>query len=388
MAGETTPPLAYLDASREAHFAITLFENQANLGELIEQFGPRQVTGHELDRYRHVCRKNYDSLRIREIEAPTSSELGSEEDESEEVVPYFEVSCDGISYDSTSMGFGELCACYVIWWVYRFTSSTILVLDEPDSHLSPSSRNELLDIIALAASDKKHAVILSTHSAELLDRLVESEILVVLPDRLARSRSNVSRATSKRHALRGLGLSRPARILVVVEDVDAKEAARQILNLWGDGLARYFDIQIVEGGATELARFVRQFPKSSGSFRAYGLLDGDKRTEFKTAEDLIFLPEDNDPIAAARAKIQRDVGAFSQAIGVEEKQVVAALDRVSHLDHHDFINGLIDALGMHASAATVRTAVIAAWLNDDAVRRATREAAETLLGHLAAMPLN
>lgn len=387
--GSKAPPIFYLDVSRDVHAAKTLLESQANLDELIDQFGARTVNGDELDRYRHVCRKNYESLRIREVEPPTRDDPGRDSEESdEEVIPFFEVVCDGVSYDSRTMGFGELCACHTIWWVNRLTSSSILVMDEPDAHLSPSSRCKLLDVIALAASESRHAVFLSSHSAELLDQLAESETLVVLPDRDTSSRSRVSRSATKRHALRGLGLSRAARILVAVEDIDAQEAVRQMLNTWGQGLARYFDIQIVEGGATEVARFIRLFPKNSKSFRAFGILDGDKRDAFQHEDDLLFLPGTRDPIADARTKVSERLASFSDTIGVDTARVTDALREIEHVNHHDFIAAFGESLGISATSDKIRTSVISNWLGDVSISADAKATAEQLLERLAQLPLD
>ena len=379
------PPTAYFDASRESHRSRGYFKNQAELRELLDQFEARNVVGNELDKYKHVCGKNYVSFRVREVEAPAEASIADEDPE--DVIPFFEVECNGVAYDSLSMGFGELCACSAIWWICRAEKSSALLLDEPDSHLSPASRSALLDVVALEASENKHFVVLATHSSECLRNLSEKEILVI-HDTGAGGGKSIYQSENKRQIVRSLGLSQPVKVLLAVEDVDSLEVVRQSLNWWGDGLERSFEVQIVTGGANELNRFVGLFPKDARSLKIRGVLDGDKRNEFATSEFLLYLPGDTDPIANARSKVPIYADGFASALGVPVERLISAHDRVAHVDHHDYLHSLVSSLGINGTVSDARSALVRLWIQHEEIAPELRTMCVTLKTVLFGLPLD
>jgi hypothetical protein len=312
----------------------------------------------------------------------------SEEDDEESFYPFFQVDLDGLTYDTLTMGFGELCACYLLWRVFRAQKGSILLLDEPDSHLSPLSRKALLDICALAAGDMSHCIIFSTHAAELLQCMSEREIYVLHKDESDPPKDCVFEASTKREVMRMLGLCSPTRILLVVEDVDAAETIRQILNRWGKGLERSFEIQIVKDGASEIIKLVRLFPAETASLKLIAILDGDKRTSYPGIDAVLFLPSDEDPVASARRTLPANLGQLAESVGVTEVRLRAALDNVSHVDHHDFCASLLMELGTASSVPEIRAALIGSWFSNGAISQQSEALSDELHRLLALIPID
>jgi hypothetical protein len=218
-----------------------------------------------------------------------------------------------------------------------------------------------MDLFALAAHERKLVVIFTSHFVEPLAALREAEMALVQSD-LANGHSNVAPVAGKRHVMRALGLAPTRRLLVAVEDVDAQEAVRQIINRWGFDYSGVVEVQVIPGGSTAVARFIELFPAGATLCRAIAVLDGDKKEEHPNNQAILFLPGTNDPIAEARASLAADTVALH--LGVEVAILNPALAKVAHVDHHDFCAELRDALQLEGrSVAHVREALIKAWLN-------------------------
>lgn len=382
------PPVFLLDVSSSSHQAQDFFRRQSALQELLDQYEERRLSDDEMSKFRYVCGKNYTSVGIREIEAPTPlapqhAEAPEEDEDAELSFPFFEVECDGLTYNSLNMGFGELCAFTVLWWLGRAPRSSVLLLDEPDAHLSPASRAALVDLIALEASDNKHIAMFSTHSAESISKISESEI-VAFGD--GERRDWLMTAPQRRQLLRALGVCHPVKILIVVEDIDGVELARLCLNRWGIGLSECFDIQQIAGGENEVMEFVRRFPESA-SIRVQGILDGDMRQTHAGTPNIDFFPGTFDPVATARGRFTDFAESFAAALGVDVALLTAAHVSVAHIDHHDYMHALISALHISSSVAAVRTALFTSWLRLDDVSEDAKALTDRLLDRLASLPV-
>lgn len=372
--GLVDPPQAlnseFIDASFEIRAIQKVLVGQTNLEEMLEQYESNLPNQDQVGLYRHVCGRAYDSISFKEVEFPASPDLTdlAQEDSSDNVFPFFEVQVDGVRYDSRSMGLGEFCGCYLIWRMRRADEGSALFLDEPDSHLSPASRAALLDAIAFLAHERKLWIAFTTHSIELLEGLRECEIFLVSSDVVGQP-ARMLPINQKRHAVRTLGLAQQRKLLIVVEDVDAKEAVWCIVNRWASDIAKTIDVQVVSGGEVQVRNFVRAFPQDSQICQAIACLDGDKRVApggAQTETRIFYLPSAYDPVQAARTVVEADCNSLANLLGVDANELSVALLRIRHVDHHDFLSRLIAALHLEGKGVPeVRTCLMKAWLFAD-----------------------
>ncbi len=377
----------YIDASLDSHYIQNYLARQPDIDDLVQQAGIRTLSEGDMDLYRHVCKRNYSSISISEIEAPAPATLAEEDEGDDTVFPFFSVELDGIKYDSLSMGFGELCAFYIIWKTNRANRGTILLFDEPDSHLSPASRRALLDVLAFLADSRDLLVLFSSHAVESLHVMEESEMHIIHSHGVS-SPPHIAPVNTKRNVIRALGLTQIRRLLLVVEDVDAKEAVQQILNRWGNDIASSVDIQVVGGGAAEVIRFVRLFPPNASICRVVAVLDGDKKTEHSEA-GVLFLPTNHDPVHAARSSVVSDAQQLATLLGVDYETLKLSLKNIAHINHHDFCAGLKDELKLEGiEVSRVRAALIHAWLDTPDISVAGQSLAGQLSQYVDSIPLN
>lgn len=81
---------------------------------------------------------------------------------------FFIVEAEDATYDSLSMGLGELSALTIWSNLKEMDHHTILALEEPESFLSPSARSSLGEFLVKESVRKKHVVVTSSHSADIV----------------------------------------------------------------------------------------------------------------------------------------------------------------------------------------------------------------------------
>jgi hypothetical protein len=356
---------------------------QSNLNEVLAQFEQKVCYGTELDLYRYICQRNYSKVLVRELEFPSESESigdGTENLE-EKVFPFFEIEIDEISYDAKAMGFGEFCACYLVWKIFRSNKGSILLFDEPDSHLSPLSRLSLSNAMALVAKERELWICFSTHSIEMLEELIEDEIFIVSSD-VSQWLPRVPPASGRRRAMITLGLAQQRCLLIVVEDVDSVEVVWSMVNRWGSEIAKCLDVQIIPDGAENVLRFVAEFPCDARICRVIAALDGDKRIygDARAPGRIFYLPSDYDPILAAKTFVEHDCRSFANLLGVDPDELRKSLRRIAHVNHHDFLRELLDRQQFGGrTVSSLRTALINEWLSDEAVSSDARDFVQNIL---------
>ncbi|MFZ5842504.1 MAG: hypothetical protein ACOY3E_06320 [Pseudomonadota bacterium] len=392
VAGSNLPDglnVLFCDISKETHELISILKGFGDLEDLMSQAGPRLLKGEELSAFRYACFKQYDEVKVFELERP--AELTISEDAVEDgrdVVPHFVVKIGNIVYDSLSMGFGELCICYLVWKMWGLERSSILLLDEPDSHLSPPSRRALLDLLAFYADQKDFWVFFSSHAVDSLHRLSESEISLIysenadVPPRLAL-------ASDKRAVIRTLGLSTGRRLIILVEDVDAEEALVQILRKYGSEICDCIEVKSSVLGAEQLIGLQRQIPKDIAAFKILVVLDGDKRDAFKSSDDVLFLPGDEDPILQAMNLVLADCQDFCKRMGIEQAAAEKAVNGARHRNYHDFCGVVAGNLTMQGvSAEFVRRHALSMWVCTDVVAKQAPQLIKSLSDVVLKIPID
>jgi hypothetical protein len=380
------PAAVFIDASAQAHKLLEFFRVQRDLPEFLASYGFKRSTKNEAAPFSFLCGRAYDHIEIAEVEGSVQTSAGLDDLLEPEVLPFFKVSFGGVEYDTLSMGFGELCAFYVIWSLNRVQKGSVVLFDEPDSHLSPVARRALSNVIATVAAERELWVAFSSHSTEALEALDDSELYLVDPAQ-GPSSHPVSLAGARRRALRALGIAPVKRLLIVVEDIDAEEVALQVLNMFADDVSGAVDVQKLVAGATDVVRFVDAFPAESRIGRCVAVLDGDKRPDFSANKNVLYLPGATDPIAAARRVVTATPSVFAAQLGVAVERLAAALRGVEAADHHDFCSALLEELRLEGTRVpAVRRALISAWLSDESTASEARYLAALIVELVDKLP--
>ena len=356
--GNVSPTLRIekIDAASEVHVIQKYLSTQNNLAEYIAQFGERQVLGLELSLYQLVANRNYLNLSVKELESPSDPD---------DVIPFFDVNVNSVPrYDSRSMGFGELCTCYLIWRIQRCEKGSIVLLDEPDSHLSAGSRRALTDFFAVVAADKELWIVFTSHSIEPIEKLREDE-LILLNRPEAMFGTPVVLAQQKRDAIVQLGFTLSRRFLLVVEDVDAQELVSQVLAKWQPQIAKACEVAAMVRGAEEINKLIKLFPRRTSVCTLTAILDGDKRSTVEGDSNILFLPGTSDPMNQMKDWCLNNVQIISDRLGIDTLTVGNAIVRAASCNYHDFCASFSEALQQpNFDTKVARRSLLSAWLSD------------------------
>lgn len=355
----THPTFESIDTSRDAHTSTSYLKKQQNLAEYLLQFEFKTINQQGLLEFNAISGRSYSEIKIKEFESPLDPD---------DYLPYFSVKLsNGTEYDSLGMGFGELCTFIVIWRVSRCKSGHAILLDEPDSHLSPNARRRLADFLAIKAAEKELWIVFSTHSIESIENMSESELLLLARQDEDHS-SPISVGNDKNEAFLRLGLTLSKRFLLLVEDVDSQELINQILQKYQPIIAQTCEVLPLIKGGEEIAKIVNDFPAENSVCRVIAVLDGDKSKTIATTNNIVFLPYDSDPIAAAKEWIQHHIEALAIRLQLSEDLIRTTAIRSAHVDHHDYCAEIANRLGLPGiQTKDVRRALISAWLSDQTV---------------------
>jgi predicted ATPase len=352
---QTSQVVEKVDVSLEVHRFQNFVYGVQNFDELLPQVGCKNLIDSERAEYCYANSKNYTSIKIFELELPG---------ETESDFPFFELTLDGITYDNRSMGFGELCSCFVIWKIRRQEKGSVLLFDEPDAHISPNCRIKLINIFAFIAHERKLQIFFTSHAIETIKALVLDEIILVDP-----AFDQVNSAASKKYLIsRKLGMVTAPKFLLCTEDVDGCELLMKIWTRFGGSMSNLVEVNKMLGGATELIRLQRLFPDNSQVCKLRIVLDGDKKTEFGTNKKILFLPGNLDPVQASREYVIGNPNFFAATIGVDVEILSDCLFQISHVDHHDFCAELSRELNIQGvTVERIRSSLFLAWLEDPSI---------------------
>lgn len=337
-----------------------------NFADVIEPVKPLELNQEQLDRLCYVVGKKYDSCLIFEI----SDYAGFDR------FPYFKVTSNGVKYGSEGMGQGELSLMLVLWVLQDLPKNSILILEEPESHVSPRSQAALMNVIAEAAALRGIWTIITTHSPTIAEPIPAEHLRLV-----ARTASGVEIIhKAKRHLIASvLGSGQSYNGMALVEDDVAKEFLISILDEFDPDLLRQLEV-VSAGGESKISAALPALPQSS-QFRLLGVYDGDQRGRIN-GEDFnwphVFLPGTQDPAAMLKESMQID-GATSLLITElrrDPDSIVAALDAHLGTEPRDWI--IECAKAMVITKGELVRCLFRVWLQSPGATQMAREFVDSL----------
>lgn len=344
----------------EPSYLVNLTHKQvnedANFSELLEPLSPYSLDADELEILGYLVGKKFDLCQIYEV-----TEYGDLDP-----FPYFIAESCGRRYGSESMGYGELSLLFVLWKLRTIQKNSVLVLEEPEAHVSPRSQRALMDILAKSCDEKGLSIILTTHSPAIIANLPNVNLVLISKN------GNETRATigaSKLQINELLGATTLKRAFVLVED---RVACQFVLALLGEiGLDLLAQIEVVvAGSAQKIDSVLSALPESrDGWLKVIGVYDGDMRTKLDAKQFILphlFLPGELSPervLHDALAKQGNPAEVLATELRRPYRVVVTALDAVDGLDVHDWFMQLPDRIG--CDHPTLMAALVRIWLCDN-----------------------
>jgi len=318
-----------------------MFSGQNNIEELLEGYSVNNLNQDGLKLVNFLTNSTYEKIEIINIE---------DEFEPFPKLPYFKVEKEGASYDSRSMGLGEMSLLYFYWlsdYIKKSDLPCLLLVEEPESFLPPLIQDRLCDVLALNSATKGATTLISTHSEHILKKIPRSHIHIM---RKNNSSVRFHSATSNFEQMCILGLNSPKKGLLFFEDQSAylftcsflKSSPQYVLDSF------YFHKSGSEG---DVVQDLSRFPSYLENFCMIAVFDGDCKGKIAHQlldyKNYLFLPSKMAPDELLVEYVSKlNVSILASYLSLSEAIVSTALDVAEGSDHHDYFHELAQVLDL------------------------------------------
>lgn len=337
----------FIDTGMHVPAILEFIKRDTNFGDLIEGIDPVRFDKDELDLARFIVGRYYEEILVYEIlDTPFAG-----------VLPYFKVVAQGASYDTLEMGYGEIAVIYILWVLARVPPGSLILIEEPETFLSPRGQTALVDAVARYIKDKQLFVVMTSHSGAIAVRMRNDEIIYATRSAGRVSFHNPSKTSD---LVSRLGLVPEKTFVLFLEDFAAKVFAQCLIERHSVHLRGLVEYSICngEGGVTKA---IAGIPDDIHLVVHLGVLDGDQRTVANVADSrIVFLPGTEPPeallIAFVRGLSESDL---SRMLDADPGDVARASAHADGEDLHSWFHTF--AAGVGAPYSDVLRRITAAW---------------------------
>ena len=362
---------SFVDPSDLAAKCLSQIGADKNFGDLLEATAPVILDADELAVASYLVGKSYTEILMYEI----ADYAGFER------FPYFQATSAGVSYGSEGMGRGELSLLLTYWTLRDLKKDSILILEEPETHVSPASQESLMNVVAKFSDEMGIWVVVATHSPTIISRVLREHLKLLVrvagPACFVRepTKMDISRILGGRVAFNGA---------LIVEDEAAKHFLLTLIEEFDPGLLRQWEV-VSAGCDSAITGILKMMPKTHRWLTLVGVYDGDVREKIAAEKELrwphAFLPGDIAPEYLLLNFVENQpniVQALAGELKKGEDQIRVALEVTTGKDHHDYFRVFAEAVGLDIRA--VRRALVRLWLSSDGANKALGEG---LVGEIA-----
>lgn len=377
--GDVDIDIHRVDAGADWHRLKNLIAIEANWYELLEQHGERICSDDELAELSYITGKQYSECRLWEID-----DYG----DGENTFPYFRVTAEGHEYGFEEMGAGEGSLFLIWWYLKQVRRPGVLLLEEPETHVTCRSQRALMNLIAEPCSQRLCCVV-TTHSPDIISHVPQECLRLVLRDQGVARIVNAPDDTQLRLVL---GVEIPKIVTALVEDECARVLTKEILRVFRSDISSRVHIQIA-GSDGDIISILRHFPNSTQGPKIVAVFDGDQKQNYEVPaypsefipdgmkHPVEFLPSTGSPEEFLISVGQNAGQQISAALQVSEYQVIAVLASITGLDHHDWLTEFAERLNIDFERAVSILLNIAIQNADHATE--CEQLADKLAGHVA-----
>ncbi|MDU0641558.1 ATP-dependent nuclease [Pseudomonas aeruginosa] len=336
--GESATEVHWVEPSFVVNQVYKSISDDSEFHSLLEPLSPIKLSNDELEILQYITNKSFETCDIFEI--TEYSEL--------DPLPYFRVQSNGVEYGSESMGLGELSLLTIFWKLRVLPRNSILIIEEPETHVSPKSQRALMDIVAKYSDEHKISIILTTHSPAIISKIPQDRIILINREI---NKTRVQHGIRKSQINELLGEPRQYRGLILVEDKAAQQFLISLASIINTGLLDQFEILDAKG-ADSIRQSLTNLPKVKTPWlNILGIFDGDMRKEINPTNfkwPCTFLPGDQSPECILRESARGNVefiNRLSDRFYKTTEEIHIALQHVEGLDIHDWYTQLPRHLG-------------------------------------------
>jgi energy-coupling factor transporter ATP-binding protein EcfA2 len=358
--GEDTLWSAYVEPSSAMRDYDSYF-SETRYGRHPPMSAPNALKKAEIEYLRDILGRRYESFTWQDV--PIGGEV---------FTPRLEARESGRLVTNETMSMGELWVHYCLWRLRTADADCIVIIDEPETFLSPAGHAAFLDEIARLTLASGAQTIIATHSAGMIMRTPVQLLRELIPNPAG---TRVRQPASPVEVLHHLGHEPELTGIVLAEDDLAKRAVAAILARLDPRMAQQVDI--IDSGGKDNALSAGRVLARSARLGACVVLDGDQRhAEIKDYRaEVAYLPG-GQPEESILAPVQAHPSLLAKTLGASEDDVALALDKIRFQAHQYWFSRIAQALGRDEPA--IAECLISIWLRDQTVQAQARELAEQI----------
>lgn len=320
----------HLDAAVDARVLQNEFCRFESSEDIVNGIGVRNLKPNEENEINYISRREYRDIKVYETDA------------SGEAAPFFEVSLGNDRYDTRTMGAGELAILYLWWTINRAPKNALLLIEEPETYLSPASQVAISHFILQESVKKYLNVVITSHSAKIIESFSEGNLVFLFRDG---SGVKVVEGSAPPTVWESIGISPNIDAVALVEDNASKELLKRILEKYRPVLARQIEI-CVRNGEGNITTALRSIAGAFSAIKIVGMFDGDMRERVRPdiAQFSGFLPGNESIEKIFRSLVQSAPDKVTAALGTSN--IAAILSGLQGTDSHDWYTKFCIEVGL------------------------------------------
>jgi len=220
-----------------------------------------------------------------------------------------------LNYSEAFAGSGEMAVAATVNKIINTPAESLILLDEPEVSLHPGAQQKLKVFLLNEIKEKKHQIIISTHSPNIIENLPSNCIKVF--SQLPNGKIHIGNSSTPSEAFYFIGQKQNNIKTIIVEDSLAKELLDSIIKSMGDQVVPLFSVEFFQGGATMMKKQIAGFLSESDKNK-FIFFDGDQDTGV-TFDPKVDLTEENRTSKFLKDKI-------CEVSGMDSKKIPFSLD--------------------------------------------------------------
>ncbi len=181
---------------------------------------------------------------------------------------------DHAIYSEAFSGSGESAIVSLIPKVIKAENYSLILLDEPEVSLHPGAQSRLVNFLLEQIKVKKHQIVISTHSPNIISNL-PAEAIKVFSQNHSNGKFYIKENVLPTEAFYFLE-HQVDKKMIIVEDILAKMIIESVLKDLGDETSSLFEIKFFPGGASRLKdEFIRIHSEEEDNI--FVIFDGDQK---------------------------------------------------------------------------------------------------------------
>lgn len=210
-----------------------------------------------------------------------------------------------INYSEAFAGSGETAIVLLVHKIFIAPDESLILLDEPETSLHSGAQKRLMLFLLGQCIQKKHQVVISTHSPFLIENMPDKSIKV-FSTLSSNGKFIINNNRNYKEAFHELEIENTSKKIILVEDNTAKIILAKVLEKLGRATQDIFEIKYLPGGAKDINQRLTTIMEISDN--TFVLFDGDEKKLSDHIDLGTIPPNEQDTSTKLLAFIKQQVG--------------------------------------------------------------------------------